>query len=68
MILRINDEYFTFNIFKAMKYPSNNDTCFRIYVIDLVVDENFQDNNFLDPLNGCMAQSEDTKCDNEKIY
>ena len=51
-----------------MKYPYNNDTCFRIDVIDLVVDENFQDNNFVNTLEGCLSQSMDAKCDNEKIH
>ena len=46
MVLRINDEYVTFNVFKAMKFPSSFDTCFRIDAIDNVVDDKFQENKF----------------------
>ena len=33
-VLRINDEQFTFNVFKSMKYSSSADTCFKIDAID----------------------------------
>ena len=41
MILRINDEHVTFNGFKTMKFPSSSDTCFRMDVINSVVDYKF---------------------------
>ena len=66
MVLRINDEHVTFNVFKAMKFPSSSDTCFRIDAIDSVVDDKFQENKFEDPLEGCIAQSKDTRCEDEK--
>ena len=44
MVLRINDEHVTFNVFKAMKFPSSFDTCFRIDDVDNVVDDKFQEN------------------------
>ena len=34
LILRINDEHVTFNIFKSMKDSSSADTCFKIDAID----------------------------------
>ena len=39
MVLRINDEHVTFNLFKAMKFSSSFDTCFKIDAIDSVVDD-----------------------------
>ena len=42
MILRINDEHVTFNVFKAMKFSFSSNTCFRIDAIDSVVDDKFQ--------------------------
>ena len=56
MVLRINDEHVTFNAFKAMKFPSSSNICFRIDVVDSIVDDKFQDNKFEDPLEGCIAQ------------
>ena len=41
LILKINDERFIFDVFKAMQHPSSNDICFRIDAIDKVVDEIF---------------------------
>ena len=41
LILRIYDEHVNFNVFKAMKYSSNADTCFKIDAIDQFVDEKF---------------------------
>ena len=41
LILRINDEHVTFNVFKSMKYSSSADTCFNINAIDQFVDEKF---------------------------
>ena len=49
-----------------MKFPSSSDTCFRIDAIDSVVDDKFQENKFEDPLEGCIAQSKDTRCEDEK--
>ena len=41
LILRINDEHVTFNVFKSMKYSSSAYTCFKIDAIDQFVDEKF---------------------------
>ena len=43
LILKINDEHVTFNVFKSMKYSSSLDTCFKIDAIDQFVDEKFQE-------------------------
>ena len=41
LILRINDEHVTFNVFKSMKYFSSADTCFKIDAINQFVDKIF---------------------------
>ena len=41
LILRINDEHVTFNVFKSMKYSSSANTYFKINAIDQFVDEKF---------------------------
>ena len=51
-----------------MKFSSSSDTCFRIDAIDNVVDDNFQESKFKDPLDGCITQLKDAQCEDEKIH
>ncbi|KAL2461314.1 Uncharacterized protein Adt_44734 [Abeliophyllum distichum] len=37
MILRLNDEEVVFNVFKAVKYPMDFDSCFRVDMVDEIV-------------------------------
>ena len=41
LIIRINDEHVTFDVFKAMQHPFNNETFFMIDTIGQIVDEIF---------------------------
>ena len=38
LIFRINDEQITFDVFKDTKFPSSDNICFSIDVIDRFVD------------------------------
>jgi len=38
----VQDEEVTFNVFKAMKYPSNHDECYYIDIIEKVTTEVFE--------------------------
>ena len=38
MILKINDEQITFDVYKDSKFSSRDDTCFSIEAIDRVID------------------------------
>ena len=67
MVLRINDEHVTFNVFKAI-FPSSSDTCFRIDSIDSMVDDKFQENKFENALEGFIAQSKDAQCEDKEIH
>ena len=67
LILRINDEHVTFDVFKSMKYSSSADTCFKIDAIDQFVDEKFQECRFEDSLKGCITQSKDITVDNNEF-
>ena len=42
LTLRVQDEEVSFNVFKAMKYPSNNDECYYIDIVDKVTTETFE--------------------------
>ncbi|KAL5565512.1 hypothetical protein UlMin_028676 [Ulmus minor] len=43
LILRVQDEQVIFNVFEAMKFPSDVDACFEISVLDRVVAEKFHE-------------------------
>ena len=49
MILRINDEQVTFNVYKDSQFTSRDNTCFFINAIDPFVDVSVQDNKYVDP-------------------
>ena len=49
MILRINDEQVTFNVYKDSQFTSRDNTCFFINAIDRFVDLSVQDNKYVDP-------------------
>lgn len=68
LILRINDDEVTFNVFDSMKHSSSSDdmTCFYINVIDQCVDEHFQSDRFNDPLEACIAQG-DASNEDERV-
>jgi len=42
LTLHVQDEEVSFNDFKAMKYPSNNDECYYIDIVDKVTTETFE--------------------------
>ncbi|KAL5565416.1 hypothetical protein UlMin_028580 [Ulmus minor] len=54
LILRVQDEQVTFNVFEAMKFPSDIDACFEINVLDRVVAEKFHESFASSPLENCI--------------
>ena len=50
LILRVQDEQVTFNVFESMKFPSDVDVCFAISVLDKVVAETFHETFPISPL------------------
>ncbi|KAL5573789.1 hypothetical protein UlMin_023386 [Ulmus minor] len=55
LILRVQDEQVTFNVFEAMKFPSDVDACFEISVLDRVVAEKFHEYFPSSPLENCIV-------------
>ncbi|KAL5583050.1 hypothetical protein UlMin_015492 [Ulmus minor] len=55
LILRVQDEQVTFNVFKAMKFPSDVNVCFAISVLDRIVVENFHESFPSSPLENCIS-------------
>ncbi|KAL5544755.1 hypothetical protein UlMin_008539 [Ulmus minor] len=58
LILRVQDEQVTFNVFEAMKFPSDVDACFEISVLDRVVAEKFHESFPSSSLENCIVNGQ----------
>ena len=67
LILRVQDEQVTFNVFEAMKYPYEIDTCLQIDTIDKEIIESFHYTMQNDSLEGCIVHSRTTESTNTSI-
>lgn len=50
----------TFNVFEAMKFPFEVNSCFQIDVVEKLVAESFKDDNLKLPLEACITKSKTT--------
>ncbi|XP_022856898.1 uncharacterized protein LOC111377971 [Olea europaea var. sylvestris] len=60
LILRLGEEQIAFNVFKAMKLPTESDSCFQVDIIDKAVEETFLLHGLPDAYEACIAQSQST--------
>lgn len=67
LILRVQDEQVTFNVFEAIKYPSEQDDCFQIDVVDRLVDETFKVEHLIDLLEVCITHTKFIKAENTEV-
>jgi len=58
LTLRVQDDAITFNVFEAMKYPMDNEDCFRIDAVDKLTGEIFQEWHPTLPLEACIIHSD----------
>ena len=58
LILRVQDEQVTFNVFEATKFPSDVDACFEISVFDRVVAEKFHESFPSSSLENCIVNGQ----------
>ena len=63
----VGDDYVAFNLFKASKFPSISDACYRIDVIDNLVREEVINHVSGDPLVHCMLNNGTAKNKNPKV-
>ncbi|XP_031255541.1 uncharacterized protein LOC116113531 [Pistacia vera] len=63
LILRVQDEMVTFNVFEAMKFPSEVESCFGVDVVDRVVKDTFEEIHPQLPLEACISKSKTTEED-----
>ena len=57
LILRVQDEQVTFDVFEAMKFPSEVHSCFQINTLDRIILETFEERTPLLPLEACLVKS-----------
>ncbi|KAL5564233.1 hypothetical protein UlMin_027397 [Ulmus minor] len=68
LILRFQDEQVTFNVFEAMKFPSDVNACFEISVLDRVVAEKFHESFPSSSLENCIVNGQTLETlDDEEI-
>ncbi|KAL5560436.1 hypothetical protein UlMin_036647 [Ulmus minor] len=58
LILRVQDEQVTFNVFEAMKFPSNVNSCFEISILDRVIAEKFHESFPSSSLENCIVNGQ----------
>ncbi|XP_022870709.1 uncharacterized protein LOC111389952 [Olea europaea var. sylvestris] len=57
LILRLREEYISFNVFTAMKLSAESDSCYQIDIINKTVQETFLLHGPSDAYEACIAQS-----------
>ena len=63
LILRVQDEQVTFDVFEAMKFPSEVHSCFQINTLDKLISETFEERTPLLPLEACLVKSTTNEMD-----
>ncbi|KAL5548870.1 hypothetical protein UlMin_004101 [Ulmus minor] len=61
LILRVQDEQVTFDVFEAMKFPSEVQSCFQINTLDRLISETFKERTPLLPLEASIRSSSDSQ-------
>ncbi|XP_022887565.1 uncharacterized protein LOC111403337 [Olea europaea var. sylvestris] len=67
LILRLGEEQISFNVFKAMEFPTESDSCFQIDVIDRIIQDTFRLHHPSDAYKACIAHSQSTHTDSSEI-
>ncbi|XP_022850853.1 uncharacterized protein LOC111372695 [Olea europaea var. sylvestris] len=66
LILRLNEEELTINVFRAFRFQSEPDSCMQIDVIKEAVLETFKLDHPQDPLEACLVHCQDLPSDKEE--
>ena len=67
LTMRVQDEQVTFNVFKALKFPSEADCCFKIDIVDQQAEQTFEISHTKDPLEACLTKGELLDPEDEEI-
>ncbi|XP_073314707.1 uncharacterized protein [Primulina huaijiensis] len=67
LVLRLNDEKVTFNVFRSMKYPIESSDCYIIDAVDDIVECSVQDTLIEDPLEMLLVNSRSTESNRKEL-
>ncbi|OMO73048.1 Integrase, catalytic core [Corchorus capsularis] len=67
LTLRVGDEEEKFHVYKALKGPSTCDSCFRVEVINDVIEEATHRLTYKEPMEACIAHSLDENDDEDDV-
>ncbi|KAL2542341.1 Uncharacterized protein Adt_03319 [Abeliophyllum distichum] len=67
LVLRLNEQQVTFNVFKAIQYPSSSDSCFQIDIIEHEATNTFALENLLDLCKACIMHSQEENFDSPAL-
>ena len=62
--LRVQEEEVTFNVFNAIKYPHDNDSCFRVVVLEAIMSSQLGPS---EPLETSMTHDDPPSCEDETV-
>ena len=62
--LRVQEEEVTFNVFNAIKHPHNNDSCFRVVVLEFIVSSQLGPS---EPLEPSLTHDDLSSCEDETV-
>ena len=63
--LRVQEEEVTFKVFNAIKHPQDNDSCFRVDVIEAIVSSQLVHS---EPLETSLTHENPCSCDDEVVW
>ncbi|XP_031272099.1 uncharacterized protein LOC116130504 [Pistacia vera] len=66
LIMRVQEEEVTFNVFETLKVPSKQDSCFKIDSVDQSVIKASKIDDPKSPIKGCMVKSRQFEDENHK--
>ena len=66
LILRVQDEEVTFNVFQAMEHPMEKEQCLRVDAIDTLMSGIFRQNSIIPPLEAALVHSK--SLEDEELY
>ena len=62
--LRVQEEEVTFNVFNAIKHPHDNDSCFRVDVLEAIVSSQLGPS---EPLETSLTHDDPSSCEDETV-
>ncbi|XP_048140761.1 uncharacterized protein LOC125316465 [Rhodamnia argentea] len=67
LILRVQDDQVTFDVFKAMKYAAEPNDCLRVDAVDKLVESAFSKATIEDPLEACLVRPSKGEAEVEEV-